>query len=93
MLDKRGAVLDAARGATVPHGYWFGEDQARYVVTVRDADLLGVLSKLKSVEVPCVQLGKTGGDAIAVAGEQPVKIEKLRHAFERWLPDYMAGKN
>jgi len=77
----------------VPHGYWFGEDQSRYVVTVRDADLLGVLSKLKSVEVPCVQIGKTGGNAIAIAGEPPVKIDTLRHAFESWLPDYMAGKN
>jgi phosphoribosylformylglycinamidine synthase len=93
MAGNIGAVLDAAPAAIVPHGYWFGEDQARYVVTVRDADLLGVLSKLKAIEVPCVQIGKTGGDTIAIAGEQPVKIEKLRHAFERWLPDYMAGKN
>lgn len=93
MAGNIGAVLDAAPAAIVPHGYWFGEDQARYVVTVRDADLLGVLSKLKAIEVPCVQIGKTGGDAVTIAGEQPVKIEKLRHAFERWLPDYMAGKN
>lgn len=93
MAGNIGAVLDAAPAAIVPHGYWFGEDQARYVVTVRDTDLLGVLSKLKAVEVPCVQIGKTGGDTIAIAGEQPVKIETLRHAFERWLPDYMAGKN
>jgi len=93
MAGNVGAVLDAAPGALVPHGYWFGEDQARYIVTVRDADLLGVLSKLKAVEVPCVQIGRTGGDAIAIAGEQPVKIDALRHAFESWLPDYMAGKN
>ncbi|MGB3044838.1 MAG: phosphoribosylformylglycinamidine synthase subunit PurL [Xanthobacteraceae bacterium] len=93
MAGNIGAVLDAAPAAIVPHGYWFGEDQARYVVTVRDTDLLGVLSKLKAVEVPCVQIGKTGGDTIAIAGEQPVKIETLRHAFEGWLPDYMAGKN
>ncbi len=93
MAGNIGAVLDAAPAAIVPHGYWFGEDQARYVITVRDADLLGVLSKLKAVEVPCVQIGKTGGDAITIAGEQPVKINTLRRAFERWLPDYMAGKN
>ena len=93
MAGNIGAVLDAAPSGLVPHGYWFGEDQARYVVTVRDTDLLGVLSKLKAVEVPCVQIGKTGGDTITIAGEAPVKIDTLRHAFERWLPDYMAGKN
>jgi len=93
MAGGIGAMLDGAPSELVPHGYWFGEDQARYVVTVRDADLLGVLSKLKAVEVPCMQIGKTGGDAIAIAGEEPVTIETLRTAFESWLPDYMAGRN
>ncbi len=93
MAGNIGAVLDAAPSELVPHGYWFGEDQARYLVTVRDADLLGVLSKLKAVEVPVAQIGRTGGDAIAIAGEPPVKIARLRAAFESWLPDYMAGKN
>ena len=93
MASGIGAHLDAPPAAIVPHAWWFGEDQARYVVTVRDSDLLGVLSKLKAVEVPCVQIGKTGGDAIAIAGERPVKVEALRSGFESWLPDYMAGKN
>ncbi|MCO5129519.1 MAG: phosphoribosylformylglycinamidine synthase subunit PurL [Xanthobacteraceae bacterium] len=92
MAGDIGAVLDAAPSELVPHGYWFGEDQARYLVTVRDADLLGVLSKLKAVEVPVAQIGRTGGDAVAIAGERPVKIARLRAAFESWLPDYMAGK-
>lgn len=92
MAGNIGATLDAAPNALVPHGYWFGEDQARYLVTVRDSDLLGVLSKLKAVEVPCVQIGKTGGDAIAIAGERPVSIEALRSAFEAWFPNYMAGR-
>src|SRR5262250_792261 len=33
-----GARLLPAPGAIVPHAYWFGEDQARYVVTVPEAD-------------------------------------------------------
>jgi phosphoribosylformylglycinamidine synthase len=92
MAGNIGATLDAAPNALVPHGYWFGEDQARYLVTVRDSDLLGVLSKLKAVEVPCVQIGKTGGDAVAIVGERPVSIKTLRAAFEAWFPNYMAGR-
>jgi len=42
--------------------------------------------------VPCVQIGKTGGDAVAIAGERPVSIEALRSAFEAWFPNYMAGR-
>ncbi len=92
MAGGIGAVLDAAPDAVVPHAWWFGEDQARYVVTVADGDLLTVLSKLKAVGVPCVQIGRTGGNAVAIAGERAVTIEALRKGFEGWLPAYMSGR-
>ncbi|WP_022719646.1 phosphoribosylformylglycinamidine synthase subunit PurL [Rhodopseudomonas sp. B29] len=87
-----GASLDAPPGETVSHAWWFGEDQGRYVVTVKQDDLLGTLSKLKNVGVPCVQLGTTGGHTLKIEGERTVDIKALRHAHEHWLPDYMAGK-
>ena len=88
-----GAKLDASPEAIVPHAWWFGEDQGRYIVTVPEAQLLGVLTKLKAVEVRCVQIGVTGGNELAVAGERAVHIKALNHAFESWLPGYMAGKD
>jgi phosphoribosylformylglycinamidine synthase len=51
-----------------------------------------VLAKMRGCEVPCVRIGTTGGDAIAIAGEAPVSIDALRTSFERWLPDYMGEK-
>jgi phosphoribosylformylglycinamidine synthase len=87
-----GAKLDAAPEAIVPHAWWFGEDQARYIVTVPEKQLLGVLTKLKAIEVSCVQIGMTGGQEIAVAGERAVHVKALQHGFETWLPAYMAGK-
>ena len=41
----------------MPHAWWFGEDQARYIVTMPESQLLGVLTKLKAVGVPCVRIG------------------------------------
>ncbi len=87
-----GATLDAAPQAIVPHAWWYGEDQARYLVTVPQAELLGVLTKLKAVGVPCVQIGTTGGDTLAIAGERTVPVKKLETTFESWLPAYMAAK-
>src|SRR5438094_9692538 len=75
-----GAQLLAAPGATVPHAYWFGEDQARYIVTVPAADAGLVLAKMKGAGVPCARIGSTGGDAIAVAGGTPVSIAALSRA-------------
>ena len=93
MASGIGAILDAPPEELVPHAYWFGEDQARYVITVPEAHLLTVLSKLKAVDVPCHVIGKTGGHDIAVEGEAPVSIASLKAGFEGWLPGYMAGKD
>ena len=54
--------------------------------------LLGVLTKLKAVEVPVAQIGRTGGSTLIIAGEGEVAVEDLNAAFERWLPDFMAAR-
>ncbi|ABD87153.1 phosphoribosylformylglycinamidine synthase subunit PurL [Rhodopseudomonas palustris] len=87
-----GAALDAGPEAIVPHAWWFGEDQARYLVTVPADELLGVLTKLKAVGVPCLQIGKTAGHTLSIAGERAIDIKALEHAHEAWLPNYMGGK-
>lgn len=92
MASGIGAKLLAAPTALVPQAYWFGEDQARYFVTVPETEAGRVLAKMRGCEVPCVRIGTTGGDAIAIAGEAPVTIDALRKSFERWLPEYMGGK-
>jgi phosphoribosylformylglycinamidine synthase subunit PurL len=87
-----GAQLLAAPAAIVPHAYWFGEDQARYIVTVAAEQAGLVLAKMKGAGVPCVRIGTTGGEAVAIAGETPVSIAALRSGFEGWFPAYMNGK-
>jgi phosphoribosylformylglycinamidine synthase len=87
-----GAQLLAAPVSIVPHAYWFGEDQARYVVTVSAEQAGLVLAKMRGAGVPCARIGTTGGDVVAVAGEQPVSVASLKAGFESWLPAYMNGK-
>src|SRR4051812_6516301 len=64
-----GAQLLAAPAAIVPHAYWFGEDQARYIVTVRAEEAGRLLAKMKGADVPCTRIGTTGGEEISIAGE------------------------
>ena len=75
----------------MPHAYWFGEDQARYIVTVAEDQVGRVLAKMRGCGVPCVRIGYTGGDVIAIAGEVPVSVATLRSGFENWFPAYMSG--
>lgn len=93
MAGNIGATLDAAPAATVPHAWWYGEDQARYLVTVPEKHLLAVMTKLKAVDVPCVQIGRTGGTTLEIEGEGSVDLKKLSHAHESWLPQYMASRD
>lgn len=69
-------------------GFWFGEDQARYVITTRDAD--AVIALAETAGVPCMIIGQTGGDKITVGKEQ-VELTWLSDIHESWLPEYMAG--
>src|SRR6201999_1714899 len=87
-----GAQLLAAPASIVPHAFWFGEDQARYIVTVPAAEAGLVLAKMKGAGVPCARIGTTGGDAITIVGEDAVSVASLTDGFESWLPAYMAGK-
>ena len=67
----------------------YGEDQARYVVTARDAD--SVLRRAGAAGVPVLRLGATGGTVLALADARPLPVEELKRRFEAWLPQYMAS--
>ena len=88
MVSHIGAVLEAPRGVA-PHAFWFGEDQARYVLTGKD--FAAVAERAKAAAVPLTQIGATGGRVLAVAEERPLVVSELRSRFESWLPDYMAA--
>jgi phosphoribosylformylglycinamidine synthase len=60
----------------------FGEDQGRYIVTVKDA------SALDGIALPVTCIGVTGGDSITGAGRE-VRLQELRSAHEEFFPRLM----
>jgi phosphoribosylformylglycinamidine synthase len=88
MASGIGAVLERTSDA-LGHDFWFGEDQARYVVTAVDAD--AVMARAQDAGVPLRRLGATGGSVLAVDGERPLPVSDLKSRFEAWLPGYMAA--
>jgi phosphoribosylformylglycinamidine synthase len=72
-------------------GFWFGEDQARYVVTVPAAEAERVLSEAKLAGVPAVRLGEAGGASLQFDAEAGVAVAALKAAHEAWLPQLMAS--
>ncbi len=92
MAAHIGAVLESSPDDVPAHAFWFGEDQARYVVTVPAAKVEAVLARARDASVPVWRLGVTGGNALTLPSERPLSVADLRGKFEAWLPAYMAGE-
>jgi phosphoribosylformylglycinamidine synthase len=91
MASGIGATLDPPPAPA--HAFWFGEDQARYVVTVTAAQAPLVAERARKSGVSVRNLGATGGDALTLGAERPILVTSLSETFEGWLPGYMAGAN
>jgi len=90
IASGNGAVLESP--AELPaHAFWFGEDQARYVVTARNVE--PIMERAKAAGVPLTPLGATGGAVVSLSGERPLRVADLKQRFEAWLPAYMAGSH
>ena len=71
------------------YAFWYGEDQARYIVTAKDHT--EIERRAKAASLPINRLGATGGRVIALGDERPLPLEALIERSESWLPTYMAG--
>jgi phosphoribosylformylglycinamidine synthase II len=67
----------------------FGEDQGRYLVTVRRADLDRVLRKHGEDGVAVICIGTTGGTSLKLGEARAIPIDELKKAHEAWFPAFM----
>jgi len=82
-----GAVLDAPPAAMPAHAFWFGEDQGRYVLAVRDAAPL--LAAAAAAGVPAARIGRSGGGDLVAGPGSSISVARLRAAHEATLPALM----
>ena len=72
-------------------GFWFGEDQARYIIAIeaeKSAALLAEAAKF-SDQLPIIRLGKTQENLIEIGAEK-ISVKELKKINESWLPEFMA---
>ncbi|MBR0680315.1 phosphoribosylformylglycinamidine synthase subunit PurL [Roseomonas eburnea] len=90
MATGVGATLTAPETDTPDHAFWFGEDQARYVLAVSDA--AAILAEAKAAGIPAFRLGRSGGAALDLGGGRSISVSVLRDANEATLPALMEGR-
>jgi len=91
LAGRVGARLNGAHAGATPHGYFFGEDQARYLVTVPEERVGMVIDAASAAGVTAARIGTTGGDRLIPGDEAPILLNELRESHEGWFPRFMAG--
>ncbi|MDQ2634666.1 MAG: AIR synthase-related protein, partial [Pseudomonadota bacterium] len=80
---------------TDPIPVWFGEDQARYLVTVSAADkslLRDITDEARENGFAAPIIGTTGGSELKLAGSRAIPVADLKSAHESWFPRFMDGE-
>ena len=85
-----GALLHLEDGLPL-HALAFGEDQGRYVLEVDQNEVDALTAAADAAGVPVRRIGRCGGTALTVNGEQTISLFVLRRDHEGWLPSYMAS--
>ena len=84
-----GFAVAAPEDTVSEPGFWFGEDQARYVLATRDPE--AVLAAARAAQVPAARLGHSGGGDLVVPGAGSISVARLRALNEATLPAMMQG--
>ncbi|HBF31382.1 phosphoribosylformylglycinamidine synthase subunit PurL [Rhizobium sp.] len=92
IASSKGLQIDLSECRGPNHALLFGEDQARYVITV-PADLGNFLcANAEGAGIPFRRLGKVAGDALTITDVCTITVDELRTAYESWFPEFMDGK-
>jgi len=71
--------------------FFFGEDQARYVIAVPQKDADKIEGELRDAQIIHAIIGRThASKTLSVTGEGDIALSELRKAHESWFPAYMS---
>jgi phosphoribosylformylglycinamidine synthase len=91
MASGIGARLEGRPKESPNHAYWFGEDQSRYVLTIREADTAEFEKVSRAAGVAVRRLGTTGGADLTLAGAGAISVAELKAAHEAFFPRLMGA--
>lgn len=90
LAGKIGAKLDDVSGDIPAGSYWFGEDQARYVVSVSSDASAALMDKLAADGIAASQIGTVTGNELTIENHGSVALEKISSGYQSYLPNLLA---
>jgi phosphoribosylformylglycinamidine synthase len=87
MAGNRGVKLDLE---ATPE-WLFGEDQARYLVSVTAEYLSAVCERALIAEVEAIKIGTVEGNALTLNSADAIPVTELSELHEGWFPFYTSN--
>ena len=87
---NKGISLNKPKNLISKIGYFFGEDQGRYLVEVTNKDYKKVADILNKNAVHFDELGKINEDQLYIDEKSKITIDELKTSNTSWLTDYMS---
>jgi phosphoribosylformylglycinamidine synthase len=72
--------------------FWFGEDQARYVIAAPFDKAERIVAEARAQFITVAELGRTGGASLTLDDRDSIALTRLSAAHEGWFPKLMAGE-
>ncbi|MBL6761409.1 MAG: phosphoribosylformylglycinamidine synthase subunit PurL [PS1 clade bacterium] len=69
--------------------FWFGEDQARYILVVETDDAVAL--EARAGDLPLTRIGTSGGTDLQFADKVTISVAELHDLNEGWFPALMQG--
>lgn len=73
------------------HAWYFGEDQARYLIATDKNSINPILTTADGLGVKAQIVGTVGGDRLSAQDAFDVSLAGLRDRWESWMPTLMSG--
>ena len=88
---KKGLKINSLKGLINKYEYFFGEDQARYIVEIPKDNILKVVEMLNNNSVHYDDLGIIQEKNLTFKGDINLPIEELSDAHKYWIKEYMSN--
>ncbi len=90
IASKMGMKVTVDTGTIPSHAFAFGEDQARYILSVPADKVDLILNTANNADVTTQNIGIISGDELTLNSTTPISVSELLEAHKGWMPDYMS---
>jgi phosphoribosylformylglycinamidine (FGAM) synthase-like enzyme len=86
---KKGVLLKKPNNLINKFEYFFGEDQGRYIIEIKEDDFKSVTEILEKSSVHYDNLGTVKKNELIIDDKSKVTIDELIKSHTSWLTNYM----